>query len=149
MYWLQVETIAAALILTQHCGGVDVASQSSFLCPDIIDENLKIALQKELNIMAPGLTIQVFNCSYRWSAPCDNSSVCFSHNIVTLHKRCLTSPSHVSNQSTWLFCIYFPFCGIENDKGGPCHKAKDPWVHQEELWTHVCVKVYFHVFNVL
>lgn len=27
---------------------------------DIIDENLKIALQKELNVMAPGLTIQVF-----------------------------------------------------------------------------------------
>lgn len=26
---------------------------------DIIDENLKIALQKELNVMAPGLTIQV------------------------------------------------------------------------------------------
>lgn len=27
---------------------------------DIIDENMKIALQKELNVMAPGLTIQVF-----------------------------------------------------------------------------------------
>ena len=27
---------------------------------DIIDENLKTALQKDLNVMAPGLTIQVF-----------------------------------------------------------------------------------------
>ena len=26
---------------------------------DIIDENMKIALQKDLNAMAPGLTIQV------------------------------------------------------------------------------------------
>lgn len=30
------------------------------MCPaDIIDENLKTALQKDLNAMAPGLTIQV------------------------------------------------------------------------------------------
>lgn len=34
---------------------------------DIIDENLKTALQKDLNAMAPGLTIQVFNIRYRYS----------------------------------------------------------------------------------
>lgn len=31
-----------------------------FCFADIIDENLKTALQKDLNGMAPGLTIQVF-----------------------------------------------------------------------------------------
>lgn len=32
-----------------------------FFCfPDVIDENLRTALQKDLNAMAPGLTIQVF-----------------------------------------------------------------------------------------
>ena len=30
-----------------------------FMLTDIIDENMKIALQKDLNAMAPGLSIQV------------------------------------------------------------------------------------------
>lgn len=30
-----------------------------FLVPDQIDENLKLALEQDLNTMAPGLTIQV------------------------------------------------------------------------------------------
>lgn len=38
-----------------------VFKQLLFSClADIIDENLKTALQKDLNVMAPGLTIQVF-----------------------------------------------------------------------------------------
>lgn len=33
---------------------------------DIIDENLKTALQKDLNAMAPGLTIQVLKQMHAW-----------------------------------------------------------------------------------
>lgn len=39
-----------------------LCTQMALVCflADIIDENLKTALQKDLNVMAPGLTIQVF-----------------------------------------------------------------------------------------
>lgn len=39
-----------------------LCTQAAAVCclADIIDENLKTALQKDLNVMAPGLTIQVF-----------------------------------------------------------------------------------------
>lgn len=43
-----------------HRTGCSVAESTSFpLNTDQIDENLKLALQKDLNVMAPGLTIQV------------------------------------------------------------------------------------------
>lgn len=47
-----------------------------------------------------------------------------------------------------LICIYFNFLWRQpSDKGGPCHKAKDPRVYQEELWTHVSVKKYIFLWH--
>lgn len=37
-----------------------IQTAAVFCLADIIDENMKTALQKDLNVMAPGLTIQVF-----------------------------------------------------------------------------------------
>lgn len=49
---------------TQH---VVYSNSCCFCLADIIDENLKTALQKDLNAMAPGLTIQVFKPGHNLS----------------------------------------------------------------------------------
>lgn len=55
---------ACSLLTFKNCDTLDVVysiGRCLFFClADIIDENLKTALQKDLNCMAPGLTIQVF-----------------------------------------------------------------------------------------
>lgn len=47
-----------------HIKSAAVFFKFFFFLTDIIDENLKTALQKDLNAMAPGLTIQVFKYIY-------------------------------------------------------------------------------------
>lgn len=60
-------TVQAAVLLNLSCS----------LNTDQIDENLKLALQKELNVMAPGLTIQV------GSFLTGNSSIFHSHKAYS------------------------------------------------------------------
>lgn len=47
-----------------------MSTLTSLVCclADIIDENLKTALQKDLNVMAPGLTIQVLKQMHNWNS---------------------------------------------------------------------------------
>lgn len=56
--------------LVEHC---DKRLLWVFFLTDIIDENLKTALQKDLNVMAPGLTIQVFR--HTWTVKLKGDSI--------------------------------------------------------------------------
>lgn len=121
-----------------------------FVLADIIDENLKTALQKELNVMAPGLTIQVFHLLV-YTSVCDSLSIYPFTRMLWLILSHVSDQSSISNlrmRTSLKVDLHFLFLFLRcqcSDKGCPCHKAKDPRVYQEELWTHVSVKIYFLV----
>lgn len=121
---------------------------------DIIDENLKIALQKELNVMAPGLTIQVLKLNACWDygrAWTWRISCTLTQPIVSVSCKSLKLVESVGRQNIksasrvnfniceiyWNIITELSFLLSFPPEGGPCHQAKDPRVYQKELWTHV------------